>query len=207
MADFVHPSGDLDGARVLVAPALYMMNQATVANLHNFVARGGVLITTPFVDIVDEHDRFAGAGYAVRLRDIFGCHVIDFDGVLPGCEVGVEGQPGAGVEYLLEEVEPLDGEVVARTSSGAPVLVEHRFGDGWSLHCAGFLNAAGTRNVIDRALELAGIHTPRDLPEHVEYIPGSSGVTLINQSDRPSNVVLGDKELALAPWETKRMTR
>jgi beta-galactosidase len=60
-ADFAHPGADLSGYRLVLAPALYLLDDAGVANLTSYVDGGGTLAAGPFFAIVDEHDHVRAA--------------------------------------------------------------------------------------------------------------------------------------------------
>ena len=54
--DFAHPTADLSGYRLVLAPALYLLADAGLANLRSYVDSGGTLVAGPFFAVVDEHD-------------------------------------------------------------------------------------------------------------------------------------------------------
>jgi beta-galactosidase len=54
--DLAHPTADLSGHRLVLAPALYLLTAAGLSNLCSYVDGGGTLVAGPFFGIVDEHD-------------------------------------------------------------------------------------------------------------------------------------------------------
>src|SRR5690606_14813390 len=78
VTDFAHPGADLSRYRLLLAPALYLLDDAAAANLAGFVAAGGTLVVGPYSGIVDEHDHVRLGGYPGALRDLLGVRVTEF---------------------------------------------------------------------------------------------------------------------------------
>lgn len=204
LADFVRATDDLSRYRVLVAPALYLLTDDGARSLTDFVKEGGVLVTTPYTDIVDENDRFKPGGYATRLSPVFGGRVVDFDGILPEDGVVVDLDPDAafGLEHMVEEFVLDGGEVTIRTTDGRPVLVRHPYGAGLSLHATAFVDEKGARTILDLALSRAGVHPVMDgLPQEVEAVATSAGIVLINQSRHPVHIDTDQIARALEPFE------
>jgi beta-galactosidase len=189
-ADIVHPAHDLSGYRLVVAPALYLISEAGAASLTRFVADGGVLVTTPFTDLVDETDRFLPGGYATRLGKVFGGRVIDFDGVMPedGLTGTLQGVPFRA-DIMREEFELGSGSIAATLDDGWPALIDNTYGLGRSFHTTVFVNAPAVSRLLETAIDAAGIKpVVSDLPDTVEAIRTQSSVVLINHSRETATV-------------------
>ncbi|WP_335988330.1 beta-galactosidase [Glycomyces sp. MUSA5-2] len=201
---FVRAAHDLSGFRLVIAPALYLLTEEGAASLKRYVDNGGVLVTTAFTDIVDEHDRFRPGGYSTRLADLLGGRPVDFFGVLP--EEGRIAR-GSGTEFavttMIEDFDLDGGRVLARTLGGEPALISNRFGAGTSLHLACFTDRAGIGGVLEQALATAGVRPVADgLDPAVEAVATGRGITLINQSADPVPVKTTDGTFTLAPYAT-----
>lgn len=205
---FVRAGDDLSGYRLVIAPALYLLTEDGAASLKQFVGSGGTLVTTAFTDVVDENDRFRPGGYGRQLADVLGGEPVDFFGVLPEdgrSAGGLDGEPLA-VITMVEDFELHDGEALARTGEGEPVLVRHHYGSGTSLHLACFTDRSGIDQVLDRATETAGVRpVVGGLDPTVEAVTTARGVTLINQSRRPASVTTPDAAFELAPYEVRHL--
>lgn len=201
--DFAHPARDLSQYKLVIAPALYVLSNAAAANLRQFVANGGVLVTTPFTDIVDETDRFLPGGFATRLADVYGARVVDFDGIVPEDRLTVKLDEAQFEATLLrEDVVLSSAEVIGTVASGEPALLANTFGDGFSLHLAVFAGADGIDMVTSRAVETAGVTSVlAGLPSNVEAIATDGGITLINQSRDRVQVETIDFTASLEPFE------
>ncbi|MEU9456645.1 beta-galactosidase [Streptomyces sp. NPDC048277] len=201
--DIVHPAHDLSVYRLVVAPSLYLLTDESAANLRQFVEGGGVLLTTAFTDIVDQNDRFLPGGFATRMRDVFGGHPVDFDGVL--AEDGIGATLDAtrfSIDTLREEFVISTGTVLSSTSQGDPALVENHFGAGASLHSTVFPDRTGADLMLAHALALASVEPVLPgLPDVVEAIRTADGATLINQSPTATDVLVAGKSIPLGPFE------
>jgi beta-galactosidase len=204
LVDIAHPEHDLSRYRVVVTPVQYLLTAAGAESLRSFVAGGGVLVTTPFTDIVDESDRFRPGGYSTQLGALFGGRPVDFDGVLPDDDVWATLPDGTRfqIEHLLEDFVVEGGDVVAVTGDGRPALVVNDSGAGASFHAVGFPDAAGAAGILRLALERAGVEPVLvGLPAEVEAIPTQEGIVLINQSRGAVEVETDGVARALDPFE------
>lgn len=202
--DFVHPSADLSRYRLVIAPALYLLDEHSAANVSRYVAEGGTLVTTSFTDVVDENDRFRPGGFARGLGTAFGAVPIDFWGITDDDNVSIlaDGRRLGAARHLREELRLEGGTVTAFfDDDGAPAIVENAFGTGASIHVAAQLDRAAIDFVLDRALELAGVSPLLPaLPLEVEAIQTSAGITLINQSAKPVEVTVAGERITLGPY-------
>jgi beta-galactosidase len=78
VADIAHPGADLSRYRLVLAPALYLMDDAVAVNLARFMAIGGTLVVGPYSGIADEHDHIRLGGYPGALGDLLGIRVGEF---------------------------------------------------------------------------------------------------------------------------------
>lgn len=206
--DFAHPSSDLSAYALVIAPALYLLDDRAGANLSRYVANGGALVTTSFTDVVDAHDRFRPGGFARGLGAVFGAAPVDFWGVIDQDAVSIlrRGKPIGRARGLREEIRVDGAEVTAVFNDGAPAIVEHRFGEGASIHVAAQLDRAAIDDVLAGALASAGVRPVLPgLPEQIEAIRTVSGVTLINQSPTSVEVVVAGERLTIEPHHWREL--
>lgn len=78
VADIVHPAADLSRYRLVLAPALYLMDDQTATSLARYAEAGGTLVVGPYSGVVDEHDHVRLGGYPGALRDLLGVRVTEF---------------------------------------------------------------------------------------------------------------------------------
>jgi beta-galactosidase len=147
--DFAHPRGDLSAYRLVVAPALYLLDDAGLANLASYVDGGGHLALGPFSGVVDEHDH-ARPG---RLDALLGVRVEEVHPLLTGAERALD--DGTRVVVWTERATLAGGTAVASYAAdagpllaGHPAVIRHEYGAG----AVWYLTARFDTDGIDRWL-------------------------------------------------------
>lgn len=204
-ADVVSPLADLSGYRLVIAPNLYLADEPRATALRGVVERGGVLATTWFSGIVDEHDHILLGGYPGALRDVLGVRVEEFCPLQDAEEVDLTGPLGFTSGRTWSERADLRGAIAhARYAdgdlAGLPVVTEHVVGDGVAWYVGTDLPLADKRALVRRWVEQAGVRPVLDEP-----IPGVEAVRrvgeqasflfLLNHTDAPVNVAASGREL------------
>jgi beta-galactosidase len=161
-ADFAHPAADLSGYPLVFAPALYLLDDAAVANLHRYVERGGCLVVGPFSGVVDEHDHVRPG----RVRDLLGVWVEEFYPLPAGGTVNLD---DGGVGRIWSELTHVDGATVeARYAAeptgypdaglaGMPALTRHGYGQGQAWYLTTLPDAATLDRWISRFLQAGDV--------------------------------------------------
>jgi beta-galactosidase len=171
--DFVPPTGDLDGHRLLLAPNLYLLDTATAERLTGFVQSGGHLVCGPFSGISDRNDHLHPGGHPGPLRPLLGLVVDEHWPLPPGTAQAVRlGQDELHAVDWSEWIELEGAEVVAHYAGGEldglPAVTRNRRGAGsaWYLSCH---LGADVGRVLDLALADAGVGPELPgLPDGVE---------------------------------------
>ncbi len=70
--DIVSQQSDLSAYRVIIAPMLYMVDEAFATRVNQFVAAGGIFIATYWTGIVNPDDLCFTTGFPGPLRDVLG---------------------------------------------------------------------------------------------------------------------------------------
>ncbi|MGX6603369.1 beta-galactosidase [Micromonosporaceae bacterium Da 78-11] len=185
--DLVRAQGPFDGYRLIIAPSLYLLRDATA--LTRFAADGGHLLVTAFSDVVDEHDRFLPGGFTQRLGPTPGLQVTEFAGVTAG-EATVTWGPATFAGEALAEVLRLDGaDVLGAFADGSPALTRHRSGAGMAYYVATLPDAAGRNALVHHLTAEAGV-TPvlAGLPPRVEACARGNLITVINHNPVPAQL-------------------
>jgi beta-galactosidase len=182
--DFVHPSADLSGYRLVIAPASYLMTTASAENLTRYVADGGTLLVSFFSAIVDENDAVHEGGFGAPLREALGLVVEEFLPLREGERTRVrwaQGETRDLVSGVWQDDVTLHGaEVVARyldgPAAGGPAITRHRSGAGTAWYVSTPLGIDELRPVLEAVYSDAGV-TPPGLPEDLEVVTRRSGET------------------------------
>lgn len=174
--DIVAPTSDLTRYSVVVAPHLYMLDDAVAGNLTAFVEQGGALLVTPFSAIVDRYDHVQPGGYGAKLKEVLGLWVEEW---CPYPE-------GRGNAMQIEE-ENLSfachswAEVVHTTTAiplarfaddyfaGSAALTVNHLGAGCAYYLATIPERAGLDVVLRKVVtEAAGLRPLLLVPQGVE---------------------------------------
>ncbi|ROT31478.1 beta-galactosidase [Micromonospora sp. HM5-17] len=134
-ADLAPPDGDLGRYRLVVAPALYLMDDDATANLTGYVAAGGTLVVGPYSGLVDAYDRVRPAPLPGALADLLGIRVEEFFPL-----------PAGGTVRLVAAGVPDPADATDRPGAGRPGPTE----------VAGLLGADATAAVWTEQLAAPG---------------------------------------------------
>ncbi len=130
--DVVGVTDPLDGYDVVVLPAQYLLDDATVARLTDYVDGGGTLVATYFTGIVDEHDHVRPGGYPGALRDLLGVRIEEFCPLPEGAEIPLTAY-GTGTIWS-ERGRAVGADVLATYATGDctgdPAVTRRRVGKG-----------------------------------------------------------------------------
>ena len=184
--DVVSPKADLSGYEIVVAPMLYLADDAAIANLRSYVSAGGVLWATYMLATVDGQDLCRLGGIpGGGLMEVFGMEAEEIDTLYP-----TERQHatlGDQVHELVDYCEVLklrEADALASYSDGyykgTPAVTLHRFGKGLALYQACRDTGSLANAILEQLLpelELASaLGTTGILPEGVSAHSRTDGV-------------------------------
>ena len=205
--DVVRPTQDLSGYRMVVAPALVMVNAVARERLRAFVADGGVLLTSFFTGWVDENDRVIAGGYPGALRDVLGIWIEEIDALAPGqrnhIRVDRRRLPTRRATYpcsLVCEVVHVEGATTLATYgadyyAGAPAVTEHQFGKGRAIHVGTDPAETFLAELVRHQAQAAGVQPVVQADRGIEAVVRTDGrseyLFLLNHTLRSAEVRLG----------------
>ncbi|MEU0032204.1 beta-galactosidase trimerization domain-containing protein, partial [Streptomyces sp. NPDC006335] len=134
--DFVRPDADLSSYRLVLAPSLYLVDDAGAANLTGFAERGGTLAVGFHSGAVDANCHVRLGGYPGAFREVLGVHTDEFFPLLPGETLHLAGAvpADATATQWSERVRLAGAEPVASYDDGplkgVPAVTRHAPGDG-----------------------------------------------------------------------------
>lgn len=201
--DFVHPSHDLSGYKLVIAPAQYLLSAEDGRNLTAFVAQGGTLLASCFTAAVDENDAVHAGGFLAPLADALGIRVHEYLPLREGdsFEVAVGEQLLSG-DVWAEDLELTSAEMWASyvdgPAPGGPAVTRNRHGQGVGWYVGARLDPQGVSAVAEAALADAHVTVPQ-LPQGLEVVrrTGQSGsfVVAINHGDEPAEFAIEGEEM------------
>jgi beta-galactosidase len=177
--DLVSARDAFEGYALVLAPMLHLIGNGTAERQAEYVASGGILVTTFLTGWVGDTDLVHLGGYPAPLDEVLGITMTEFDTFGLDQQVRIEAVPDnplglagtAAATRYAELLEPVTAEVLAVYASefyrGTPALTVNRFGEGAAYHLGthpddGFLTAF-YRGIAGSLAD--GIGPVRDLPE------------------------------------------
>lgn len=134
--DVVNSMADLSKYKIVVAPMLYTVSEAEIANLQSYVARGGTLIATYISGYANENDLCYYGGFpGGELKNVFGLKANEIDTLYPNEQntVTMDGRTYMAVDYC-ELIEPATAETLAVYNTdfyaGMPAVLKNEYGMG-----------------------------------------------------------------------------
>ncbi|NAZ81615.1 beta-galactosidase [Kineococcus sp. R8] len=157
--DFARPGADLRAYRLVVVPSMYVLGDAAVRSLQEFVEAGGVLVVGCLTGYAAEDLHVVGGGYPGRLRDLLGVRVDELHPLAEEEPVALSG--GSRGHAWSEHVEPGGAETVLTYESGSlaggPAATRARSGAGTAHYLSTRLRGPDLdRYLADRCAE-AGV--------------------------------------------------
>jgi len=194
-ADLAHPGTDLTGYRLVLAPALYLVDDAAVTNLRAYVSGGGTLLVGAYSGLVDECDRVRPAPLPGAFADLLGIRVDEFF-PLPA-DGTVQLDDGSTGIVWTESLTAPDAEVVAHYAdgpvAGQPALTHRAVGAGHAWYASTRLRDDALRTLLGTLADRAGAAPAHGTPAGVEAVrrrhpDGRAYLFLLNHGDAPAAV-------------------
>ena len=175
--DFVRPDApDLDRYQLVLAPSLYLVDDAGAAGLAAFVEGGGTLAVGFHSGAVDENCHVRLGGYPGAFREILGVRGNEPFPLLPGQSVALAGQvpQDATADLWTERIRLTGAETVAAYAdgplAGVPAVTRHTYGSGTAWYVATRPDPASLAAFLERICLEAGVRPEREVPAGVEVV-------------------------------------
>ena len=202
--DFVSPTTDLSGYKLVFAPQLALMDDALAGRLKQFVAQGGTLVMSAHSAIKNRDNAFTFATIPIGLTNVFGVELDSFQTYQPPSRTNnsltFDDHNAIPVNVFAEVVHPDTARVIARWSrdylKDSPAATEQSFGKGRAVYYGSLFNLESARYLIERYAHEMGLKPLlADVPEQVEVTCRTKGATdfyfLLNHGDSPATVTVG----------------
>ncbi|HZQ06456.1 MAG TPA: beta-galactosidase [Anaerolineae bacterium] len=179
--DFARPDADLSKYRLVVAPHLYLVRDASAKNLEQYVARGGTLVMNFMSGIVDPQEHIRLGGYPAPFRNLLGLWIEEF--VVYGERQANEVETAEGNIFASslwsDVIHSTGAQVLGRYRcdfiAGGPAITRHAFGRGVSYYIGTELNSAGLGWILERACAEANVHSIAHAAPTVELTTRTDG--------------------------------
>jgi beta-galactosidase len=229
--DIISADAPLDGYKLVIAPALIIVDDCRAQRLTEFVERGGHLVLTIRTGMKDDRAALLRCRQPGPLREAAGVEIEDYFALLDPVQVSAAGFEGES-RIWAERLKVLDRErteVLARFDpsngwlDGQPAITAHPFGNGRVYVVGTYLDDHAQQALLDAITSGAGVEPLMETPAGVEVrnrvnATGDEIVFVINHERTEQSVPLpwpardhlSDKlvedELSLAPYGVAILT-
>jgi len=173
--DVLSVDAALDGYKLVIAPALLMLNETRASQLKTFVENGGHLVLTIRSGMKDDYNALLPMRQPGMLADVAGVEVEDYYAL--DISVPVTGERISGGAHLWAErlkVKDESVKVIARYGpsngwlDGQAAVIAHAFGKGHVTYIGAYLDEESQQKLIDDIAESADVLPVMDMPIGVE---------------------------------------
>jgi beta-galactosidase len=163
---------DLGKYRLVVVPALYLMDPASAHAIRDYVENGGTVLMTGYSAKVDEHAQWFQTTLPGGLSDVFGLRTAAFYRNDSGVQFNLQGEPVKSTATYYEQLEPRTAKVLGEITNSYlpdsfPALTVNQFGKGRAFYLATESNATAIGPALELVKKAAGIQDGPQTPEGV----------------------------------------
>ncbi|HZJ24723.1 MAG TPA: beta-galactosidase [Anaerolineales bacterium] len=174
--DVLSADMSLDAYKLVIAPALLMLNESRVARLKAFVENGGHLVLTIRSGMKDDFNALLPLRQPGMLADIAGVEVEDYYALLdpvPVTGAGFSGESRIWAERLKVRDEPAT-KIIARYGEsngwldGQAAVTSHSYGKGYVTYVGAYLDEPAQQQLLEGIVQSAGVLPVMECPVGVE---------------------------------------
>ena len=199
--DFAHPASDLSRYKLVIVPNLYLVDEASAANINRYVENGGNLVMSFFSGIVDENEHIWLGGYPAPFREMLGISIEEYAPYSETQSNTIHTAEGKQFQcsFWADVIHLKSGQALATFEqdyyAGSPALTRNQFGRGTAYYVSTLLDKSGMDWLLDEVCTTAGIKPiAPDLPAGVEFVRRSHGTQtwlfVLNHSNKEVNIPL-----------------
>jgi beta-galactosidase len=222
--DFAHPESDLSKYKLVIAPNLYLVNDASTKNINQYVENGGNLVMSFFSGIVDENEHIRLGGYPAPFHEMLGLTVEEFAPYSETQTNSIRTTDGKQFQCTFwgDVIHLKNAKALATFEkdyyAGGAAVTQNQFGKGSAFYMGTVPDSAGMDWVLDYACKTAGVQAI-NLPAGVEVLHRTNGkstwIFALNYSGKEVEIPLDgsgidllsgaqlDKSLHLNPMEVE----
>jgi beta-galactosidase len=205
--DIISADASLKGYKLVIAPALLILNDTRTANLKAFVRNGGHLVLTVRCGMKDEYNALLPMRQPGELAKLAGAEVEDYYALDEDVPVKGEGWMGRSALWA-ERLKVLDqGETKVLATFGKsngwlddqPAITQHAYGKGMVTYVGAYLDEESQNKLLDKVWGQAGVEPVMKTTPGIEACrrvaeDGSEIFILINHTGTAQETIL--------PWQS-----
>jgi beta-galactosidase len=204
--DIVSPTSSLNRYRLVIAPALYLLDDEAADNLRLYVENGGALLLTARSGVKDQANATVNAPLPGLLADVCGVEVEEYDALHPDVRVPLVWEEVGSPAQLPEVQASLWCDILALAGAqavacygcefyaGRAAIALNRLGRGQVAYVGTLGDATLHDAVVGWMVQAAGISPVLATPEGVEAVERWQGgqrlVFLLNHGNRARDIAL-----------------
>jgi len=202
--DFAHPESDLSKYKLVIAPNLYLVNDASAKNINQYVGNGGNLLMSFFSGIVDENEHIHLGGYPAPFRELLGLEVEEY---APYSETQTNMiRTTDGTKFTCtfwgDVIHTKNAKAIATFEqdyyAGNAAITQNQYGKGNAFYVGTVPDNNGMKWILDLVCKTTDIK-PTNIPADVEMLHRTNGkaefVFLLNHSGKKVNVPIEGHDL------------
>jgi len=195
--DFAHPESDLSQYKLVIAPILYLVSDASGKNINQYVENGGNLLMSFFSGIVDENEHIRLGGYPAPFHEMLGLTVEEYVPYLETQTNAIRTTDGKQFQCTLwgDVIHTKNAKALATFENdyyaGNAAVTQNQFGKGNAFYVGTLPDPAGIDWLLAFTCKTAGVRSMALLAgvELLRRINGKSGfVFVLNYSDEKTTV-------------------
>jgi beta-galactosidase len=210
--DIVPPNADLSSYKLVIAPALHLIADATAKGLTRYVQSGGTLVVTQRTGVKDESNLVVNQRLPGLLAELCGVQVEEYDSLSSQMQNSLEftipelaDEAHVAVGVLCDILKPAGATVVARYTqeyyAGKPAITVNQFGAGRAVYVGAVGDAGLYDPLANWLLDTVGLQSAFTMPPGVEVSrrarAGKNLDFILNHNDSPQTIHLGSACLNL----------
>jgi beta-galactosidase len=195
--DFAHPESYLSKYKLVIAPNLYLVNDASAKNINQYVENGGNLVMSFFSGIVDENEHIRLGGYPAPFRDMLGLVVEEFAPYSETQSNSIRTADGKKFTCTFwgDVILTKNAKAIATFENdyyaGNVAVTQNQFGKGNAFYVGTLLDSNGMNWLIEFVCKTAGVQSV-SLPAGIEIVHRTNGksefIFALNYSDEKATV-------------------
>jgi beta-galactosidase len=180
--DFAHPGSDLSRYKLVIAPNLYLVNEASAKNINQYVENGGNLVMSFFSGIVDENEHIWLGGYPAPFREMLGISIEEYVPYPETQSNAIRTTTGRQFQcsFWSDVIHLKSAQALATFEqdyyAGDPAVTRNQFGKGTAYYLGTVLDKSGMDWLLDVVCETASLRpVAPHLSAGVEFVRRSNG--------------------------------